>query len=43
MSRQTAHYWATFAATGYPNAAGQPRWPRYDPAADVLLQLDVPV
>jgi hypothetical protein len=26
-----------------PNAPGQPRWPRYDPAAEVLLQLDVPV
>jgi para-nitrobenzyl esterase len=35
-----AHYWTTFAATGDPNAAGQPRWPRYDPAADVLLRLD---
>ena len=40
LSKQMAHYWATFAATGDPNAEGQPRWPRYDPAADVLLRLD---
>ena len=43
LSRRMAHYWATFAATGDPNAAGQPRWPRYDPAADVVLRLDAPV
>jgi para-nitrobenzyl esterase len=43
LSRRIAHYWATFAATGDPNAAGQLRWPRYDPATDVLLQLDAPV
>jgi carboxylesterase type B len=35
-----AHYWARFAAAGDPNAAGQPRWPRYDPVADALLRLD---
>ena len=43
LSGEMAHYWATFAATGDPNAAGQPHWPRYDPAADVLLRLDAPV
>ena len=43
LSRQMAHYWATFAATGDPNAAGQPHWPRYDPAADAVLRLDAPV
>ena len=43
LSLRMAHYWATFAATGDPNAPGQPRWPRYDPAADILLRLDAPV
>lgn len=43
LSRQMAHYWAAFAATGDPNGDGQPRWPRYDPAVDVLLRLDAPV
>jgi para-nitrobenzyl esterase len=41
LSRQIAHYWATFAASGDPNTPGQPYWPRYDAAADRLLQLDV--
>jgi para-nitrobenzyl esterase len=43
LSRSISHYWATFAATGDPNAPGLPAWPRYDSAADVLLQLDVPI
>jgi para-nitrobenzyl esterase len=42
LASRMADYWATFAATGDPNAPGQPRWPRYDPAADVLLRLDAP-
>jgi len=36
-------YWVAFAATGDPNgapAAGKwPRWPRYDPATDALLEI----
>jgi carboxylesterase type B len=36
-------YWVAFAATGDPNgrpAAGKwPRWPRYAPATDALLEL----
>ena len=43
LSRGMAHYWATFAANGDPNSDAQPRWPRYDPAADVLLRLDATV
>ena len=43
LSARVSHYWATFAATGDPNATDLPRWPRYDPAADVLLRLDAVV
>jgi para-nitrobenzyl esterase len=43
LSRQMSRYWAAFAANGDPNAPGQLRWPRYDPAADVLLRLDAPL
>ena len=43
LSRSISHYWATFAASGDPNAPGLPAWPRYDSAADVLLRLDVPI
>jgi para-nitrobenzyl esterase len=43
LSRQMARYWATFAATGDPNTPGLPHWPRYEPSADVLLRLDVPL
>jgi hypothetical protein len=38
-----ADYWAAFAAIDDLNASGRPRRPRNDPAADELLQLDVPV
>ncbi|POM23299.1 Para-nitrobenzyl esterase [Actinomadura rubteroloni] len=30
LSRQMMDYWAAFAATGNPAAAGQPVWPRYN-------------
>ncbi len=43
LCRAISRYWATFAAAGDPNADGLPEWPRYDPAKDVLLRLDVPV
>jgi para-nitrobenzyl esterase len=30
-------YWVEFAKSGDPGSAGGPRWPRYDPAKDELL------
>ncbi|HEU0036158.1 MAG TPA: carboxylesterase/lipase family protein [Kofleriaceae bacterium] len=35
-------YWTRFAATGDPNGADAPAWPRYD-ATDPLLVLDLPI
>jgi len=30
-------YWAAFAASGTPSAAGQPAWPRYTAATDLIM------
>jgi para-nitrobenzyl esterase len=32
-------YWVNFAATGNPNGAGLPEWPRYDPGTDLTMEL----
>ncbi|MDI2130135.1 carboxylesterase/lipase family protein [Yinghuangia seranimata] len=36
LSDRMIRYWTRFAATGQPNAPGQPCWPRYRDPADVL-------
>jgi para-nitrobenzyl esterase len=38
LAHRMIRYWAAFAATGNPNAAGLPSWPRYDPIATRYLE-----
>ena len=39
LSSAIMDYWTRFAATGDPNGGSDPQWPRYDPAADLHMQL----
>ena len=32
-------YWLNFAKSGDPNREGLPRWPRYEPTSDLLLEI----
>lgn len=37
MARLANTYWVNFAKTGNPNGTGLPKWPRYDPRHDELM------
>jgi para-nitrobenzyl esterase len=37
VANMTHHYWVNFVRSGDPNGPGLPEWPRYDAAADLLM------
>jgi para-nitrobenzyl esterase len=38
VARMVNSYWVNFAKTGDPNGSGLPRWPRYQPSKDEILE-----
>jgi para-nitrobenzyl esterase len=38
LGRVMSAYWVQFAATGDPNGASRPAWPKYDAAADKHIE-----
>jgi para-nitrobenzyl esterase len=37
MAKLASAYWVAFGLAGDPNGGGRPTWPRYDPAADRVI------
>jgi para-nitrobenzyl esterase len=40
LSETVSRYWLNFAASGDPNGAGLPAWPKYDRAAQLTMEFD---